>query len=91
MKLCSSDKIGGKKLTLDVVRNLLSTLIKRFRKLENSVNKNFNRMKLPINKIMVVDRNYELNRATRLSQNLISGHYTTVVKFKKVVKVAMRH
>ena len=48
-------------------------------------------MKLPINKIMIVEINYELNRATHLSQNLISGHYTTVEKLKKVAKVAMRH
>lgn len=91
MKLCISDTIGRKKLTLEVVRNLLSTLLKRFRKLENSVKENFNRMKLPINKIMIVEINYELNRTTHLSQNLISGPYTTVEKLKKVAKVAMRH
>ena len=91
MKLCISDTIGRKELTLEVVRNLLSTLLKRFRKLENSVKENFNRMKLPINKIMIVEINYELNRATHFSQNLISGHYTTVEKLKKVAKVAMRH
>lgn len=75
--LCSSDKIGVEKPSLEVAPK------KWFRKLENSVKKNYKQVKLPISKIMIVDRYYGLKGATNFSQNSISGHYTTSVKFKK--------
>ena len=81
--LCSSDKIGVEKSSLEAAPKLMITLLKWFRNFENSVKKNYKQVKLPISKIMIVERYYGLKGATNFSQNSISGHYTTSIKFKK--------
>ena len=80
---CSQHGSGVKKLVLEAVPELLIIQLKRFRKVENSVEKIYNRVKFPIIKTAIGSKKYELKGVTYHSGSPMSGHYTAAVKFKE--------
>ena len=80
---CSQCGSGVKKLVLEAVPELLITQLKRFRKVENSVEKIYKRVKFPMDKTVLGGRNYELKAVTCHSGSPVSGHYTAAVKIKE--------
>ena len=80
---CSQNGSGVKKLVLEAVRQLLIIQLKRFRKVENSVEKIYKRVKFPIGKTVIGGKKCELKEVTFHSGSPMSGHYTAAAKFKE--------
>ena len=80
---CSQRGSGVKKLVLKVVPELLIIQLKRFRKVESSVEKIYKRKKFPIDKTERGGKKYELKGVIYHSGSPMSGHYTVAVKFKE--------
>ena len=80
---CSQCGSGVKKLVLEAVSELLIIQLKRFAKVESSVEKICKRVKFPLGKTVIGGKKYELKGATYYSGRPLSGHYTVAVKFKE--------
>ena len=66
-----------------IIKKLLIIQLKRFRKVESSVEKIYKRVKFPMDKTVIGDKKYELKGVTYHSGSPMWGHYTAAVKFKK--------
>ena len=80
---CSQHGSSVKKLVLEAVPELLIIQLKRFRKVESSVEKIYKQVKFPMDKTVIVGKKYELKGVTYHSGSSMSGHYTAAVKFKE--------
>ena len=80
---CSQCGSGVKKLVLEAAPELLIIQLKRFRKVENSVEKIYKLVKFPMDKTVIGGKRYKLKGVTYHSGSPKSGHYTAAVKFKE--------
>ena len=80
---CSQSESSVKKLVLETVPELLIIQLKRFRKVENSVQKIYERVKFPTDNTVTGGKKYELKGATYHSVSPMSCHYIAAVKFKE--------
>ena len=79
----SQRESGVKKLVLEAVPELLIIQLKRFRKIENSIEKIYKLVEFPMAMTVIGGRKYELTGVTYHLGSPRSGHYTAAVKFKE--------
>ena len=78
---CKKSGYGVKKLTLDALPNLLIIQLKRFRKVGNTVEKIYKRVKFPMENATIGGSKYRLKGVTYHSGSPRAGHYTASVAY----------
>ena len=78
---CKKSGYGVKKLSLDALPNLLIIQLKRFRNVENTVEKIYMRVKFPMENATIGGSKYRLKGVTYHSGSPRAGHYTASVAY----------
>ena len=78
---CKTMGNGVKRLSLDTLPSLLMIQLKRFRKVGNTIEKVYKRVRFPMEKAVIGGTEYRLKAVTYHSGSPAAGHYTAAVKY----------